>query len=229
MRKFHGMFRVYTEEKLIPWASGMLLALLLITLLVVPTMPTHTINLLYSVMFTGIFLCAAFALRRYRQRLISGAIVLTIIMWSTMALQYEGLRMAVRGFQILFFFFLVVGLIRQISTNDTVTRGVIVDAITGYLLLGFALGLGVNVITVLDPGAYNTPADPETTVYPVRNYLYYTFITYTTTGYGDIVPLSHTARSMAILIGVSGQLYVATIIALLVGKYASQKERSSNI
>jgi hypothetical protein len=51
--------------------------------------------------------------------------------------------------------------------------------------------------------------------------LYYTFVTYTTTGYGDILPASQFAKTFTILIGISGQLYVAIIIALLVGKFSA--------
>ena len=55
-------------------------------------------------------------------------------------------------------------------------------------------------------------------------YLYFTFVTFTTLGYGDIVPLTPLARSISILISVCGPLYLAIIIAMLVGKYASQKD-----
>jgi voltage-gated potassium channel len=50
---------------------------------------------------------------------------------------------------------------------------------------------------------------------------YYTFVTYTSTGYGDVTPVIPGARSFATLISASGQLYVAIIIALLVGKFSS--------
>jgi ion channel len=52
------------------------------------------------------------------------------------------------------------------------------------------------------------------------DYLYYTFVSFTTIGYGDIVPRAAYTKSLAMLIGVSGQIYVAVIIAMLIGKYA---------
>ena len=108
----------------------------------------------------------------------------------------------------------------------TVTFKVIVDSISGYLLLGFAFSLIVTVISVTIPGAYSTSisGDLETKfIEPIQNNIYYTFMTFTTTGYGDIVPIHPFSKSLAVLIGVSGQLYVAVIISMLIGKYASSK------
>ena len=56
--------------------------------------------------------------------------------------------------------------------------------------------------------------------------LYYTFMTFTTTGYGDIAPTHPISKSLAVLISVVGQLYVAVVIAMLVGKYASSIKQS---
>lgn len=56
-------------------------------------------------------------------------------------------------------------------------------------------------------------------------FIYYTFMTYTTAGYGHVEPIIPVAKSLAILISVSGQLYVATIVSLLIGKYVSAKDR----
>jgi voltage-gated potassium channel len=72
------------------------------------------------------------------------------------------------------------------------------------------------------PGAYHFPeggAGDEQTV--MSKMFYYTFVTYTSTGYGDITPILPSARSLATLISTTGQLYVAVIIAMLVGKFSS--------
>ena len=131
----------------------------------------------------------------------------------------------VRCFQIGFFVFLVAGLIREISSQPSVTTIVIVDAITGYLLLGFAFSLFVTVVALLNPGAYQLVSDtPGSGVDRVSESIYYTFVTFSTTGYGDILPKHPLAKSLAILIGISGQLYIAIIIAMLVGKYSATKD-----
>jgi uncharacterized membrane protein len=57
------------------------------------------------------------------------------------------------------------------------------------------------------------------------DYLYMAFITLTTVGYGDVTATSHLTRSVAILIGLAGQLYMTILIAMLVGKFLASQER----
>ena len=92
-------------------------------------------------------------------------------------------------------------------------------------ITGFLLGkLGVNEGSF---SFHNLTVASGHNEYPYHMYIYYAFITMTTTGYGDIVPLTPVARSLAVFISVTGQLYVAVVIALLVGKYITQQVNSN--
>lgn len=74
-------------------------------------------------------------------------------------------------------------------------------------------------IDAFSPGSIRMGADPadrETQL------LYFSLITLSTVGYGDIVPLSGTARILAALEGVTGVLYVAITVALLVSRFRSE-------
>ncbi len=55
--------------------------------------------------------------------------------------------------------------------------------------------------------------------------LYYSFVTMTTLGYGEILPVTDQARAITILLSILGPMYVAILIAMLVGKYASQPDK----
>jgi hypothetical protein len=57
------------------------------------------------------------------------------------------------------------------------------------------------------------------------DYMYYVIITMATVGYGDVVPVLPVARSLSTFIAISGQLYVAILIAMLVGKYLSHQKK----
>ena len=57
-----------------------------------------------------------------------------------------------------------------------------------------------------------------------NDYLYFSFVTLTTLGYGDVIPVSHLARSTTMLIAVTGQLYMTILIAMLVGKFLARSE-----
>lgn len=52
--------------------------------------------------------------------------------------------------------------------------------------------------------------------------VYYTLVTMTTVGYGDITPQLPAAKSLSMFIAISGQFYIATVVAIIVGKYANK-------
>ncbi len=54
--------------------------------------------------------------------------------------------------------------------------------------------------------------------------MYYSYITLLTIGYGDILPVTTLAQKAAMLIGLSGQIYLVVITAIVVGKYISQSQ-----
>lgn len=86
-------------------------------------------------------------------------------------------------------------------------------AVAGYLLLGLAWAAAYAFVEAIAPGAFAT-ARPEEL--PNRPFIYFSFVTLTTVGYGDITPVHHAARSLALLEALTGQLYPAILIARLV-------------
>ena len=114
-------------------------------------------------------------------------------------------------------------MIVQVARTSRVTLAVIVAAVNGYLLLGMIASLLVALIVLHEPGAFNFPPLPAGTPAEASRfgeYLDYGVGTFTTGGYGDVVPQLPYTRSLSTLIGVVGQMYVAIIIAMLVGKYS---------
>jgi hypothetical protein len=59
-------------------------------------------------------------------------------------------------------------------------------------------------------------------------FIYFSFITLTTTGFGDVTPVSNPARSLVILEAALGQLFVAITISILVGTYISRSGRGNS-
>ena len=55
------------------------------------------------------------------------------------------------------------------------------------------------------------------------NLLYFSLITLATVGYGDILPVSETARTLAVIEATVGQFYIAVVVAVFVGMYATQR------
>jgi hypothetical protein len=134
-----------------------------------------------------------------------------------------------RSLQIGYFIVLVIAMVREIAKSEQVDEQVIVNAITAYFLLGIALSLVVTIVGGLVPGSYNIdilPLTDKDRYHSIREVMYYTFTTYTTTGYGDIIPQSAVARSLAMVIASAGQLYIAIILAMLVGKFSAGSKNS---
>jgi hypothetical protein len=100
------------------------------------------------------------------------------------------------------------------------------ESINGYLMLGLSFSILIALVCVIDPNAFSFRHLSETmdpAISYVSNYIYFGFVTLSTLGYGDVVPLTPAARSLSIFTSITGQMYVAIIIAALVSKYLSHK------
>lgn len=86
-------------------------------------------------------------------------------------------------------------------------------AIAAYLLLGLAWALAYELVDILAGGAFSftNPAERER-----HHFVYFSFVTLTTVGYGDLTPVHPVARSLAVLEALTGQLYPAILLARLV-------------
>ena len=148
-------------------------------------------------------------------------IALVILTWFGELLHFDMLSWISGYLAILFFLFVIVLLVIRVARSHQVGLREFLESINVYLLLGIAGSILFNQVAQRDPGAFNYPADSV----PGRlDFIYYSFVTMTTLGYGDITPAEPGARVLSMFFSVTGQLYLTMIIALLVGKYLSQKE-----
>ena len=128
----------------------------------------------------------------------------------------------------LFLVAIVVLMIRHIARSQDVNRTIIFSSINGYLLLGVLSAVLLAISDVAHP--YISTSGSPAIIFPGQNvpqfndYLYFGFVTLTTLGYGDVTLVSHLSRSMAVLIAVTGQLYMTILIAMLVGKFLARSE-----
>ncbi len=120
-------------------------------------------------------------------------------------------------------FIAVIILLRVLSSKD-MTADYIRGAICAYLLLGIAWAFLYTMLEILMPNSFHFTAkiihSPDKLV---PNFLYYSFVTYTTLGYGDITPITLPAKTFAYMEAITGQLYIAILIARLVGMYVAKQ------
>lgn len=125
------------------------------------------------------------------------------------------LRGAVQGLGVLFFSYIVFEIIWDITTSIDVSNDTIRGAFCAYLLMGLAWASAYQLVALLQPGAINIGTGTESAL--VQNYTYYSFVVLTTLGFGDITPVSGLARGLTWIEAVAGQLFIATVIARLIG------------
>ena len=98
-------------------------------------------------------------------------------------------------------------------------------ALSAYLLFGLVWGIAYFLLESSDPGSLSIAANLDGTL--LSTCTYYSFVTLSTLGYGDITPISQQARSLSLVEAIVGQLYLAVLIGKLVGMYgAAQANRS---
>ena len=126
-----------------------------------------------------------------------------------------------------FLLFVTAIVFQHVLRSKRATADTIYGAICVYLLLGIVWAAGYRFLESLNPGSFSGPMgiDTETGI-EIPSYLYYSFTTLTTLGYGDVTPVSASARSIAILEAVAGPLYITILISQLVSKYVSRKGES---
>jgi voltage-gated potassium channel len=215
-------FRIGTA---LQW-DGTLLISVVFAAFVLPVLPLKWQGGLFRIAYTIIYVAAVLSLEK-RSRYIIWLFVATIIIeWFSSIFHLPIILGVAKAANIIFFLTIVGTLIRQIATAREVNAGVIVDSIVGYLLLGMVFSIFIALILQNDPIAFaNAQADssPENDNINVSVPLYFGFVTLASLGYGDIVPLKPYTRSLATLIVISGQFYMAVIVALLVGKFSARR------
>jgi hypothetical protein len=120
--------------------------------------------------------------------------------------------------------FVVVNLLRFVLRAPSVNVEVLCASISAYLMLGLIWTMAYWLVEQLTPGAFafNTTTGTKESMEDF-NAFYFSFITLSTVGYGDITPVSKVARMLAAMEAMTGLLYVAVLIARLVGLYSTPK------
>jgi hypothetical protein len=126
---------------------------------------------------------------------------------------------------ILFVLFVIIHLLRFVLTASEVDREVLCASISAYLLLGLLWTFAYWLVAELIPDAFAFNGSDKSLA--GFNGFYFSFITLSTVGYGDITPVAKVARMLAAMEAMTGLLYVATLIARLVALQATSKSHES--
>lgn len=207
-----------------------LLSALVFVLIMAPL--TAQTLLLPSLLVSAMLLSGVFAVVRSRTSLwfvVAGLICSLSLRWlvyfvgeqSTLLVVLTHLAMT--AYLVLLFVLVV----RRVASHPLITRDTVLGAVCGYLLLAFVFGTLYATVISLAPGALQL-GPTEVAIGGTSRFahdswalIYFSFSTLTTLGYGDILPVSPLARSLATLEVLTGQLYLAAFVAWLVGAIAA--------
>jgi len=124
---------------------------------------------------------------------------------------------------ILFFSMLAAVILVRVFREGKINFHRIQGAVCVYLLLGVIWAGCYRLVVQFDPEAFNLPASLADA--PLMSKLvYFSFVTLTTVGYGDVTAVHSMARSLALLEALTGQLFPAVLIARLVAMEVSHRE-----
>ena len=107
---------------------------------------------------------------------------------------------------------------RHVVTSRRITLDTVAAGLCVYLLVGLAFGYAHLLVDASVASAYSTQLTDQ-------DAMYLSFVTLTTVGFGDVVPSSGPARAVTIIESVLGQLYLVSVIAVLVGNLGRGRAR----
>ncbi len=128
----------------------------------------------------------------------------------------------------------VIRLVTRLASTKRVTEALLMGATAGYLHIGLTAGLVMSALETIQPGSFepldltnygDTSVLASARIFSAVNY--FAFVCLTTVGFGDISPVLPLARMVSVATSVAGPLYLAAVMGVLIGRYASSLDRQS--
>ena len=184
---------------------------------------TH-VKIVLDLAFTLVFISGIYAVSHKRILVILQiifAVPMLLYLWERIFPSLPDLALAGPLSAIIFSIIIIKGIFDRIISAKRISSDLIRGGLVIYLLLGFAWAMLYVVLFNFHPTAFNGIADiPQDEIMSV--FLYFSFVTMSTLGYGDISPAIEITRSLAMLEAIAGQIYLVVVVAWLVGVKIAQ-------
>ncbi len=201
-----------------------LLIALLSMILLTPLLRNFVgISILMDIFITIVFIAGIYAVSS--KRLFSAiafllALPTFVITWFSTLRDSAAFIVLGDGAGALFTGFMLITILSFIVKEKKVSANVIYGAIVAYLLMAIMWAFVYRVLETLQPGSFNMVQGHALESRSL--FTYFSFVTLTTLGYGDITPATDAARSFAIVEALAGQIYLVVLVARLVGIHIAQ-------
>jgi hypothetical protein len=196
-----------------------LLIALLLTLVLGPALNSLTyMRILLNVFWSLVLISSVYAVSHDKSTLLICVLLALPFFaeeWSAQFVQSLPLLVIGKLFGALFFVFVIYHVLRFIYLQREVRGELLVAAAVVYLMIAVMWSYFYVVLEMIQPGSYNLP---DADIGPLQHRcLYFSLVTITTLGYGDITPNTGFAASLSVAEAVVGQLYMTVQVAWLVG------------
>jgi hypothetical protein len=188
-------------------------------------LPDRLVALALPVLFTVVAFAALTTAVRNRNTLVLGVLLGVPAILLHWIARSEEVPLVGEVSGVLFLLWVTLNVLAHTLRAKRVTTETLFAAASVYLLFALIWAMGYGIADLLQPGALSFPdtllahaEDPSTR----GLFSYFSFVTLTTLGYGDIAPVSDAARTMAMLEATLGQLFVVIVVARLVGMHTAQ-------
>ncbi|WP_461481553.1 potassium channel family protein [Porticoccus sp.] len=188
-------------------------------------------NLVSRLSWVAVLLMGLWLVNAKRRLFIIGcllALPAIVIAWQPLPIDLNALTLSYIVLSVLFLLFILGNLLYFVVQMKRVTGDLIFAALCTYLLIGVLWGHFFLMMHILIPQAFSSAVSGDWP-YPqaLREFIYFSFVTLSTLGYGDITPVSPVSRSWAMVEAVIGQFYLAIVVARLLGLYISKESSRS--
>lgn len=216
------LLRLKQARKLIESKFFLLLLALLLIILLAPHLQTSLfggwalVAFYFFVIFTVIYAIRSEHKLMLRIMLIQ-AVLNVIINVLAQAGHFYWLEIINIMIFLLFCFFALLIIFQHIIKTKSVTTDTIFGSMCVYLLIGLVFALIYQLIEIVNPGSfYYVLAASNDFSFASYDFYYFSFVTLTTLGYGDILPVTYLAKSVVIVESITGIFYLATLVARLI-------------
>ncbi len=132
------------------------------------------------------------------------------------------------GVRLLYYLLVLFSILRKVLDKSPVTTDKICGALSAYLLIGMIWALIYAMFQIVEPNSFSVPEGMQTERAMAFWALYFSFVSLTTIGYGDITPLTPAAQTYAFLEAVFGQIFLTVLVARLVALHIVHQGRRNN-
>ena len=200
-----------------------LLASLILLLVLFPVLDEGPLGrAVLVILSTVIALSGAYAASRDRRRLATALLLAMPALaarWSFVFVPTPAVRGAALATSIVFYVYTILLILDYVLRTEEVTVDEIYGAVSVYVLIGFVWGMGYGLLELARPGSIRSASGPLAP----GDFMYFSFTTLMTVGYGDMYPAAPVARSLAIVEAMLGIIFIAVLIGRLVGRHAGSK------